>query len=406
MNNKSKNTLKLMIKLALIISCTSFITENPSKIFIQNNSIEIKSIASENFSDLQFLKPILKDKKVVYLGESSHYTKEFSKMKTRIVKFLNKELGFEILALESPMGEINYFNFYKKSSEDTVLKYGTLSFFHTEEIKEVFKYANASNDLKIFGIDIQLNSLKTLNSYLRSSLKEYVSDNEVEYFIKKDSVFIFSNQKEKEILRENLIQSYNIIEGQIKARSLNSFNEKTDFLIKLIENKKYLTSCYGRNYSSSTRDSLMAENLRWLIKKRFETKKIIVWAHNYHVLKNYPSTYISNSKIMGAILNKEFNSISYTIGLYCNSGRLLVNNSELTVKKPRKNSLEYLINQSGYDYTFFDFSKINDFKNCSWVNNPIEALYSGFRVKDRLIPKESYDAIIQIKEVNPSKILY
>lgn len=56
------------------------------------NSVPIRSIESDDFSDLQFLSEILQEKKYVFLGESSHYVKEFNKLKYRLIRFLTTEM--------------------------------------------------------------------------------------------------------------------------------------------------------------------------------------------------------------------------------------------------------------------------------------------------------------------------
>lgn len=71
---------------------------------------EIKSLTSEDYSDLSFLKPLLKDKTVVSLGENFHRVGEYASMKTRLVKYLHEELGFEVIAFESGLAEASVVN--------------------------------------------------------------------------------------------------------------------------------------------------------------------------------------------------------------------------------------------------------------------------------------------------------
>lgn len=51
--------------------------------------IPLKTVKAENgFKDLEPLKTILKDKKIVAMGEATHGTKEFFQMKHRMLEFL------------------------------------------------------------------------------------------------------------------------------------------------------------------------------------------------------------------------------------------------------------------------------------------------------------------------------
>lgn len=55
----------------------------------------------DSFQDLEMLKPLLQDKRFVFLGESSHGVAEFNLAKTRLIQFLHQELGYNVLAFES-----------------------------------------------------------------------------------------------------------------------------------------------------------------------------------------------------------------------------------------------------------------------------------------------------------------
>src|SRR5690606_36348548 len=70
---------------------------------INSKLIPIKSVevSSDFFSDLEKLKVILKDKRIVGLGEATHGTHEFFTFKHRMLEFLVKEMGFKTFAIEA-----------------------------------------------------------------------------------------------------------------------------------------------------------------------------------------------------------------------------------------------------------------------------------------------------------------
>ena len=76
---------------------------------IQNHN-PIRSLFCDDFSDLQFLKPLLENKRIVQLGESSHGVAQFNQAKVRLIKFLHQECGFDIIAFESPIFGCFYAN--------------------------------------------------------------------------------------------------------------------------------------------------------------------------------------------------------------------------------------------------------------------------------------------------------
>ena len=59
---------------------------------------------TNQYKDLAMLKPLLHDKRIVFLGESSHGVAEFNLAKTRLIQFLHQEMGYNVLAFESGLG--------------------------------------------------------------------------------------------------------------------------------------------------------------------------------------------------------------------------------------------------------------------------------------------------------------
>jgi len=56
---------------------------------------------ADDSTEFSFLKVLLKDKRIVLLGEQSHGDGATFAAKVRLVKFLHSELGFDMLSFES-----------------------------------------------------------------------------------------------------------------------------------------------------------------------------------------------------------------------------------------------------------------------------------------------------------------
>src|SRR5262245_17273066 len=70
--------------------------------WLKKNAVSIKSVEAGNgFADLQPLKRILADTRVVGLGEATHGTREFFQFKHRMVEFLVREMNFNVFAIEA-----------------------------------------------------------------------------------------------------------------------------------------------------------------------------------------------------------------------------------------------------------------------------------------------------------------
>jgi erythromycin esterase len=86
-----------------LISCESK-TEKWND-WIQKHSYGINLSDTINYQDLNFLKDKLKEKRIVFLGESGHGVAEYTKLKSRIIHYLHEELDFYVLAFESSSAE-------------------------------------------------------------------------------------------------------------------------------------------------------------------------------------------------------------------------------------------------------------------------------------------------------------
>lgn len=73
--------------------------------WLELNARSLSSLDSEDFSDLQFLKAVIGDARLVQLGESGHGVAEFDRVKVRLIKFLHQEMGFDVIAFESSIYE-------------------------------------------------------------------------------------------------------------------------------------------------------------------------------------------------------------------------------------------------------------------------------------------------------------
>ena len=113
--------------------------------WIEENYIPIRSLTSSDFSDLQFLKPILKDRKLVQLGESGHGVSEFDMVKVRLIKFLHQEMGFDVIAFESSLFECFYANENAPDlSPMDIMRNSIFGVWHAHETLALFDYIKST----------------------------------------------------------------------------------------------------------------------------------------------------------------------------------------------------------------------------------------------------------------------
>jgi len=156
--------------------------------WLKQNSFPIAHLeAGHGFSDLQPLKQILKDVKIVALGESTHGTREMFQLKHRLLEFLVTEMGFNAFALEASYAAcdpINEYVLHGKGDLSTVLTSQGYVVWDTEEmaqmiawIREFNKNAPEKKKVKFYGLDISNNEngRKMIIGYLKNVAPERVT---------------------------------------------------------------------------------------------------------------------------------------------------------------------------------------------------------------------------------------
>lgn len=79
--------------------------------WLRANAIPLNTVEAEHgFSDMQPLKAVVGNARIVALGEATHGTREFFQLKHRMLEFLVTEMGFNIFAMEANMPEAQAIN--------------------------------------------------------------------------------------------------------------------------------------------------------------------------------------------------------------------------------------------------------------------------------------------------------
>jgi erythromycin esterase-like protein len=120
---------------------------------------------ADSFNDLQPLKHILGDARIVALGEASHSTREFARLKHRLLAFLVKEMGFTALGLEASWSEVLPLDIALGEGRDhldRLLRQMRFWPWRTQEMLALLHWMRAENEhrgtapaLRFFGFDMQ-----------------------------------------------------------------------------------------------------------------------------------------------------------------------------------------------------------------------------------------------------------
>ena len=132
--------------------------------WIRTNAIRLSTTeAGRGFADLQALKPLIGDARIVSLGEATHGTREFFQLKHRLLEFLATEMGFTIFSIEANMPEAYRLNDYvlNGTGDPGELLRGMYFWtWDTEEVLEMIRWmrefnASGRGRVQFTGFDMQ-----------------------------------------------------------------------------------------------------------------------------------------------------------------------------------------------------------------------------------------------------------
>ncbi|MFL1998018.1 erythromycin esterase family protein [Lysinibacillus irui] len=384
-------------------------------------------IPSNQFADLEMLKPLLHDKRIVFLGESSHGVAQFNHVKTRLIQFLHQEMGYNVLAFESGMGNVmNAQGQIDKQAALQTMKDSIFGVWWTKETLPLFDYAKSTQateqPLILTGFDIQQQGAFTNGDWLQNpKLAQQFSEAEkqlAEWSSGKDL-------KGYQQVKATIIDVYKQVKSQIqlKEKELQAAYPNESHIVKLMERTvtdrirladEYVELTIQSNIdieqnnietflkTMEWRDQSMMENLLWLAEEVYPTEKFIVWAHNDHIRKAQSEVMGSPYpvKLMGERLPEIYKKYSYVLGLYMTSGETANNMGEpMAVLPPIKGSIEDILSSTSKPYTFIDLRNRQNERGNSWMFEP-RLSYSWGMIQESLVPRDQYDGILLIDKVN------
>lgn len=366
--------------------------------------ISIENETSQTPYDFEPLKELLSDKRIILLGEQSHGDGATFAAKVELIEFLHSELGFDMLAFESPMYSIYKAN---KLSEDReknseLIKESVFGLWaDTKQFQQLLDYKNSTIDsnhtLAFAGFDF-LEKL-FFEEYFFDDIKQVFNENQLHLndstieILKKTffggSDFIAKNQIDSinfYVAVEKVISCFRQCKQhdehtQILQQSFLSYLAGVEWQAEIMKGKE--------NKVQNPRDLQMAKNLIFL-SELYPDKKIIGWGASYHFaneIEKYRLTELTKTCMkqlareqneenknneydlddnlggaipMGKILKSHFGDQLYSVGFSSYEGTHgKVGDESNALISPPKGSIESELNTANYKFAFVDYSQID-----------------------------------------------
>jgi erythromycin esterase len=382
--------------------------------WISQNAVSIRSIdpGDENFSDLEPLLGAIGSARVVQLGEPSHGAGSSFAAKVRLIKFLHQRMGFDVVAWESGMYEVRLAQAGLRGGEDAVAaaQRGVFSIWSkAEEVRPLFEYAKASQGttrpLDMAGFDVQITAPHVADR-LAADLRAFV------LALHDPKLRVSGTDELPATIRSNRV-AFEKAHGAREVR----FMERV--LANMRTNEVNVKDRAARSDVWNRRDSLMADNLSWLIKEGYPGRKIIVWAHNAHLMNAHftadwrtvhAERQPGGMTPMGALVAEKLKDEVYTIAFttYAGEDRWANGQRSGPIAPAPECSLEARLHALGKPYVFVDFRAVKNKPNHP-MRTPQSMRVSGYgpptgQYGNDLLPDPTaaFDAVFYVDQMAPA----
>lgn len=284
--------------------------------WIRQRAIPLRTAdPDEPLDDLDALRPLIGDRRVLLLGESTHGSAEFFTWKARFVRRLagtGEPIVFVIEDHPDKADRIDRFIRTGAGDAATAVK-GLFAFWGRQETVDLVRWmreATAAGQIRLTfaGVDLQvplgpIQRIAVAASELDAELAERVAE------LLRPMRAAWEQQRypqrEAEEYRRWIAAALRVRDELEKAGA----SERTMFDARLVRQSAEVSAAGG---DIRTRDRFMADNFVWLREHSPPDARFVVWAHNTHVRRD--------ESAMGQFLAERYPEEVLAVGLFTDRG--------------------------------------------------------------------------------------
>jgi erythromycin esterase len=409
--------------------------------YLKKHAISVRSIDAEDadIADLEPLREVIRDRRIVMLGEATHGDGAAFAAKIRMIKFLHERMGFDVLAFESGFYDMRKAWSALRSGEDPLKAVSSGLFVDwsaSRQTQPLWSYiaeqSKTNHPLELSGFDMQFTGsasrdhlLKDLGDYLsRAGLPPDAAGaasrvKDALALVLQDPNYIGKGSEFKKVKSEDqaavLIAHHALGEalGSLPPSDGPGMIERGFWIQFLKSSAAFLEQSWHIDVESlentvldwaiNLRDRQMADNLLWLAKRAYPTRKLIVWAATSHIIRyrNFDMNLNDPKNLMGDWIDKAMGSEVYTVGFTAYRGRwgTVEMSTSMEVAPAVPNSLEDLLFSAGFEYALLDFRNLA--ADGAWLREPLSVRPLGYKPMTTDWTR-IMDGVFFIKEMFPS----
>jgi erythromycin esterase len=270
----------------------------------------------QDLTDLEPLREILRDVRIVALGEGSHGTSEHFRFKNRVIRFLVEEMGFQTFSIEASLWDCKNIDDYVvmgKGDKHAALASQKFWTWDTHEVMELIDWMRSYNlqcpwgrECHFLGFDMQ--KIEDICAQI-SALGELMDRASAGKMV----ALLGALQKAQRgtpypELEEQTLWLYGWFQANLEALKRKFGARRTALLEEGARTLVQYILMTQQEDVNETRDRFMAENVARQVESLDPAEKVILWAHNGHIAKKFAW------KNLGQRLSERYGSLYYALG--------------------------------------------------------------------------------------------
>jgi protein-L-isoaspartate(D-aspartate) O-methyltransferase len=334
--------------------------------------------ASEPSSSLESLLGRIGDARVVCIGEATHGTSEFYRMRERITRALIEQKGFDIVAVEADWPDAARIDHHVRDLRTPPGEWRAFSRFPTwmwrnQEVREFVDWLRAYNGdraegerVGFYGLDLysMYTSIHEVLRYLDAEDPESARVARARYGCLtpwESDPATYGRAVLSGHYRDCEVEVVAILSDLLTKRMGQDMNDGERFMqavqnARLVVNAEryYRVMYYGSRQSWNLRDSHMFETLKMLLAFRAPGSRAVVWEHNSHVGDARATAMAARGEHnVGQLVRQQFGQDAYLIGFGTHSGTVAAASDwdspmeVMTVRPSHERSYERQCHDSG-----------------------------------------------------------
>ena len=372
------------------------------------NAHPLKSFETADFNDLAFLEKAVGGARLVTLGESQHYTKEFNAITSRIFEFLVSKMGFSVFVYETPFVQALRVDEYVQGGDLTLeqaCREGITEMFGGwKEIRSMVRWMREYNlthpdkpRLHFYGADIGCEGPSRTLAYILDYFKvvdpEY-AENYLKILKKSQTYTIFNYAdlpaEERDEFTSCMARLQTPLGAMAPIYAIKSGKSAWSRAHQASRNAVKIAVWFDTyletgspEETDSVRDGCMAENLKWILEEEGSDCRLLYHSHSEHIRRQMKGNrYLQAGIHLDFLLGKES-----TVSIACMS-YLNLRPDDICPK----NCLQYTLSQVSQEDYLLDLRNLPEgSKAKKWAGQErADRLSTNFTTANVL---ESYDII-------------